>query len=420
MKETPSALISRRGFLRSIGLLSGSLATGAAPLALGGNGPAIRAGVLLPRSDANPGLGNRLLAGLRLGIREAARDNPGARVDLVSDTVSGPPSTLAAAAARMLERDAPAVLVALVNGVSLAGLIPALETARIPLLGLTAGVDAPGELATHPLVFANSLELWRSAWALGQWSAGRLGPRAMVASSFYESGFDHLEAFRLGFESAGGQILACQVTDIPGRPDRLGDFLKETALRQPDFVAAFHSGEQAVHFALRWRQSGLAGQVPLAGPAFLVDERMPDHGTASLDGAWSVLPWSPALDSPENRSFVKRYLEFDRCPPDAFALLGFEAGSALVEACRLAGQAWPGRASLGETLRAVALRSPRGDWRLDAAGRPFTSPLYLRRLDPDRQNTVVQELPSSALTPEHLAALRPDGRTGWIDSYLCG
>ena len=54
MSDTPSAKLTRRGFLRSVGLLSGGLAASATPLARGADTPALRVGLLLPRPESDP------------------------------------------------------------------------------------------------------------------------------------------------------------------------------------------------------------------------------------------------------------------------------------------------------------------------------------------------------------------------------
>ena len=421
MSDTPSAKLTRRGFLRSVGLLSGGLAASATPLARGADTPALRVGLLLPRPESDPGLGERLLAGVRLGIREASRTGPELRLDLVRDSVAGTPSALASAAGRMLERDRPDILVALVGTAALEGLIPLLEKHRLPLLGLTAGTDQPGEIRPHPLVFLNSLGMWEACWALGQWSAGRLGQRAMLACSFYESGFDHPEAFRLGFAEAGGTVMEQRVFDVPGRPDTLGSFLEAVERERPGLVAACCSGEPAAHFALRWQRSGLSGQVPLVGSAGLVEEPPAGRAAALSSGAWSALSWSPALDLPENRSFVNQYVASEHHLPDAFAVLGFETGVALSRAWAEARGAWPVPESLRAALARSSFQSPRGRWSFDPTTRISRTPLYLRRGhgSDTRGHSVEAELPVPGMSAERLAVLRPGPRTGWIDTYLC-
>jgi branched-chain amino acid transport system substrate-binding protein len=242
----------------------------------------------------------------------------------------------------------------------------------------------------------------------------------MMASSFYESGFDHLNAFRSGFEQAGGELLRLQVTDTPGQPSRLAAFLQDVDRLRPDWVAAFYSGDEACHFFLLWQRLGLAGRVPLVGPAFLVEERLLDrHGAAAAD-VRSALSWAPSLGGPENLEFVRAYRAAERHVPDSLALLGYEAAGILTQAASRVGRGSLSPSALAEALRSVDYRGPRGECRLDGGTPSGHRPVYLRQVaggGRSLHNSILEELPP--VTPSRLAATGEGPRTGWLNPYLC-
>src|SRR2546426_10380737 len=74
---------------------------------------------------------------------------------------------------------------------------------RTFLILADAGANIVRETEQSPYVFHNTLGYWQSSLALGEWAVRNIGKKVFVASSFYESGYDALYAFRLGAEIAG-------------------------------------------------------------------------------------------------------------------------------------------------------------------------------------------------------------------------
>lgn len=108
------------------------------------------------------------------------------------------------------------------------------EASGVPML--VADFGANWARAGSALVVRQGLRMAEGAYALGQ-HAARTGSRtAVVVTSSFDAGFDHVPAFTTGFESAGGRVLDTMLLDssaVPWNPQRLH------ALR-PDvvFVAA--------------------------------------------------------------------------------------------------------------------------------------------------------------------------------------
>lgn len=398
--------MNRRRFLWTLGLASGTLASGALSsslkgerlLRVGGTG-AIRVGLLTPRSTQRPSMGKDFADGLRLGIRESGRGG-----QLYWHPVGVGESGLAGACRRLLEKDQVEAVVALHNPNSLAGVNRICEEAGKPLFAVHAGAHLLSPQSGAPRA-PLSLQLWESAWALGGWSALNLGRSALVAVSFYEGGFDSPEAFRAGFEASGGKTADIRVTDAPGLKGASVDaFLEEVASSRPDLVCAFYSGKSACEFLRRWRESGLSSSIPLVGGAFLTDEAvLREAGAASL-GVRTCLPWVPGLAGESNDRFVGTFRGHHRRTPDAFAALGFEAGLLL-----------------GAREGAGPFEGPRGPLEADLRDGMYRAPLYLREVRAGirgPKNEVVVRLSHPDHDDPNLAVLREGIRSGWTNPYL--
>ena len=381
---------TRRDLLKGLGLTAGALAL-ASPLwayaaeesgdpAAPPRGAPLKVGVLLPASAAYPRLGESLLTGLRLSF-----DRSGREVSLVAvDAGTGQGSARRASDA-MLEGEKPDLAVGLVSPTLAATIGEGFRSRGVPFVGLDAGANVP--LPGGPGGY--SLSLWRSSWAMGGWAAENMGRRAALATSFYDSGYDALYAFRLGFEEAGGRVLGTQVTHLPHEPgDGLGPALDAIEGARPDFVYASYCGESAVEFVRAY--AGL--DVPLAGSGFLTDEGVLGEQGESALGIKTCLPWAPGL-SP----FDDEYRSATGREPDAFAALGSEAARGILAALDAGDDPAGSSASAFGSLHVREARRSDG---------------------PGVANATVDDLGPVAPSGAQLAKLRSGLQTGWLNTYM--
>jgi branched-chain amino acid transport system substrate-binding protein len=422
---------SRRRFLGLACLAAGALAAGPIVAAGGADGrmsgagraspTPLRVGVLLPRSTICPDLAANLLAGLRLALGDSGRRIAGRAIELTPVDIGVLPSQ-ARRAARLFDERTVDLLVGMA-GPRVAGDLQAGCAAGETVIiagGLGENIPRPGDC--RPAVFTHSLSAWRANLALGAWAARTVGRSAALAASFYDSGYDTLYAFRLGFEHAGGTILATHVTHRPHAPDATGSLAAPLAALRPDLVFAAYCGEPAVEFVRAYAASDLAGRAPLLGSAFLADARLlPAQGEAAL-GITTALGWADGLDAPASRAFADAYRRAAGRAPDAFAALGFEAGQ-LVERAVVAVDGDLSRTErLGAALADAPLAGPRGPVVMRAETRAADGPLYLRRVrrrDGALANVALDYLAPVVEQDALIAPARASPKTGWLNAYLC-
>jgi branched-chain amino acid transport system substrate-binding protein len=408
---------NRREFLRLAGLGAGAVLVGAGATAPGKaaaagllpatTGATPKVGVLLPQSTVAPQLAAGFLAGLRLA----------GAVNLVPVTLGS--GQAATQARQLLETEQAGVLVGMVNARDAAQIGALAAAHNTVLLATGLGENVPRQGEDHPAVFRHTLGLWQAHWALGAWAARTLGRRAVIASAWYESGYDALYSFQAGFESAGGQVVATHITHGPVGPNGLAALPGQINKARPDFVFAAYSGAAAAEFAQAYSAAGLAARLPLLGAAFLADEALLATLGATANGLKTALGWSPTLATADNQAFGKAYLAATGRTPDAFALLGYEAGRIVLASVRSSGLGITS-ANPAKALTGLRLQSPRGLLALDTATRTFGGPLYLREVQQGSgglQNTVLATLPAPA-GDKQIAALAASVPTGWLNTYL--
>lgn len=409
MRSEPIAatMLTRRTLLKAAAAASGALL--AAPLALPGLAApdgALRVGLLLPRSSLYPQLGAGLLSGLKLALDAAG---PPARV-LIAE-YGTLPSAAAAAGRRLVEEQGAQILVGTLSSAALGQLRPLLEARRVPLIAATAGANVARAADQGPYIFRHTLGLWQASQLSGAWAAANLGRRAFVAASFHDSGYDALDAFRVGFEQGGGRLLGSRVTHLPG-DDGLGRLMAAISAAAPDLVYAAYAGPQAAAFLRAYAEAGLQARVPLVGSGLFGLGQPAPAGQAVLSG----LGWSPDLDSLPARQLRAALAAQAADPAAPFAALGYDAGLLIAQAAGAA----PAGAPLREALAGAAVLGARGP--LSAAAGSFAAPLYLRETrwaGGAPHARTLAELPASPALAAHAAARQADLKTGWTNAYLC-
>jgi branched-chain amino acid transport system substrate-binding protein len=406
-----NSFYTRRSFLRLAGLTMGALT---APSVCGKTARAaapLHIGIIVPEPSARYHFASELQRGLALYLTEQGGTLAGQEVQLHIEHYQRSTSRGRDMAAQLLNRQPIDLLVALINRGVLGPLRPQLHERQLPLLIADAGADVWRSAQDSPYILRNSLSYWQSNWALGRWAGAEIGQRAFIATSFYESGYDALYAFRAGLSAAGATSDELVVTH---RPDQEADFdalMRKITLARPDFVYAAYSGPQATAFLQAYAAAGLAGRTPLLGGAALVDELQP-----AAHGAYTALPWSAALTTDANQDFVRRYVAQYGQMPLAGAALGFDTAALIGHALDASG----GRtgSALRDALAAQSYLGVRGPVAFLAGAQEITAPIYLRQFDAGSSTQRV----IARLATDGVAALAADLstslKTGWTNAYL--
>lgn len=404
------ASVSRREFLRNIaaGGASALVASGAPafmPLSLMPFGP-IRVGLLMPSFRTYPQVGASFLDGFHLFRRQSGA---GHELQLFGGIAQSPTGLTVQAFAQLCEEARPDVVVSVANPAPAADLQPFLEERGIPLLISHAGANRVDKAL--PNVFYNTLGYWQASFRAGAWAAETLGRRAVVVSSFVESGYDALTAFEEGLEQEGGRVVARHVTHVSGRRLTMPDLMRQIGQEDADFVYAHHSGATGAEFIAAYTASRFTRDTPLLGSTFLLEGALPGPANGPLNGLYSVSSWTDSLRHKQNVSFLRAFRSRYGRHADSFVVLGYETAGLLSAAVALMGAG-----ALTEGLRQAQFAGPRGVIAIGKTTGSVAPPLFLRQIvwASGGYHSIVRD----AFPPVPESAIRVGVRTGWLNPYL--
>ncbi len=183
-------------------------------------------------------------------------------------------------------------------------LAPVITQSKVPMVIANAGTAWITNLS--PYIVRLSFSMWHPAYPMGAYAHDKIGCKtAAMAYTDFPPGKDSTEAFKTGFEKAGGKI----VLSIPmGSPVQVPDFtpfFQRIKDAHPDCMYVFiPSGAHATGVMKAYGELGLrkAG-VKLIGPMDLVpDNKLQDMGDAAI-GTIVMGHYAVDLDNAANKAF---------------------------------------------------------------------------------------------------------------------
>jgi branched-chain amino acid transport system substrate-binding protein len=164
----------------------------------------------------------------------------------------------------------------------------------------------------------------QSNYPMGKWMYKNTPHRNMVlAGTDFAAGHHSLEAFKAGFEEAGGKVIK-EVYSKVGTMD-FAPFLTAIDIKGVDAVYTFFTGMDTVRFVQQYQEFGLKKRIPLFGYVTTVDDLyLQSIGDAAL-GVITVTNYVAALDNPRNYAFVKAYSAKYGEPPSRYTMFGYTA-----------------------------------------------------------------------------------------------
>jgi branched-chain amino acid transport system substrate-binding protein len=161
---------------------------------------------------------------------------------------------------------------------------------------------------------------------MGKWMYKNTPHRTVVGTaSDFLAGHHSVEAFKAGFEEAGGKVIK-EVYPAVGTMD-FASYLGAMDVKGADALYAFFAGTDAVRFVQQYQEFGLKKRLPLFGFISLVDEPYLDGMGDAAIGIVVVSTYPPDLDTPKNNAFIKSYKAKYGKSPDRYGALGYVAGN---------------------------------------------------------------------------------------------
>jgi branched-chain amino acid transport system substrate-binding protein len=333
----------------------------------------IKIGVVLPFSGPNADLGHQIDQAFDLYVKLHAKDIAPNKVELIKRD-EGPPTGAQAkrVTTELITNDKVQILTGFVFSPSAIALAPVINKAKVPMVIANAGTAWIPNLS--PYYVRLSFSMWHPAYPMGSYAAKVIGCKtAAVAYTDFPPGKDSVEAFKTGFEKAGGKVVLSIPMGSPAQVPDFTPFMQRVKDAKPDCLYGFiPSGAHATGLMKAYGELGLrkAG-IKLIGPMDLVpDNKLQDMGDAAI-GTIVMSHYAVDLDNKANKAFQAAWhKEYGADSyPDFMSAAGWDTMHAIFSAIKkLKGNVSDG-AKVVDALKGWSTDGPRGHVRIDPATR---------------------------------------------------
>jgi branched-chain amino acid transport system substrate-binding protein len=360
----------------------------------------IKVGVLLPYTGVIAINGQETSKGIEFYFARTGHKAGGREIQLVKEDDEAKPDVGLTKARKLIERDRVDVLVGPVHsGVALA-IRDYVNTQGVPLIvpvAFTRDLTAPGKASPWILRVVETSD--QGNFAMGTWVVKKTPYRKLVImASDFVAGRHSVEAFMAAFKAAGGEVVK-EIYAPLNTPD-FAPYMAQVADLKADAVYAWFAGTDSIRFVKAYREYGLAAKLPLLAYNTLTDDvLLPALGDAAL-GIVTVGHYSAALDTPDNRAFVREFEAKYKEWPTRYVELGYVSAQLIGAAIETLKGEVANRAAFRDAIRNAApkIHPPRGPIKFDRLQQVVTD-VYVMKVE--RQggrlvNAIVDKIPATS------------------------
>ncbi len=340
----------------------------------------VKIGVVVPYTGVYAELGVSITQGMRVVF---ARENDrvaGRKILMIQEDDEMKPPVGIRKTEKLIDSDKVDILTGPVHSGILMGMRDKVHNSKTILIVSNAGADAISRERCSKWIFRASFSNWQPNQPMGGWVAKNISKEVFLIAPNYQAGKDMMEAFKETFVKAGGKVVA---EDYPklGETD-YAPYLTKIKQSGVKAVYCFFSGTDAVNFVKQFDQFGLKKTIKLTGAGFLTEpDALPAQGQSAL-GIITGHFYSPLLDNPTNKKFVKDFrAAYGGKLPDGFACQGYDTAEVIVRALKAVNGNTQDKDKLVDAIAKVEFESPRGHFRFDPKTHNVIQPfIYIREV----------------------------------------
>ena len=191
------------------------------------------------------------------------------------------------------------------------------------LISSNSGPSPIAGAQCSPYFFLTNNQNDQRAEVIGKYAADQGYKRVYAMAPNYQAGKDFLAGFKRYYK----QPLLEEVYTPLNQLDFQAE-IAQLAAAKPDAVYVFYPGGLGIQFVRQWRQSGLAGKIPLLTSSTVDGITLPALKEAALGVVHGSL-WSPELDNPQNKRFVAEFEKRYGRVPSEYAAQAYDSAQLL-------------------------------------------------------------------------------------------
>ncbi len=256
---------------------------------------------------------------------------------------------------------------------------PILQQGNVPMVVMNAATSAI--VTKSPYVVRTSFTTWQTSTPIAQVAKDAGVDKVITVVSDYGPGVDAENAFKAGFEKAGGKVV--EAIRMPLSTNDFSPIMQRIKDSGAGAVFAFlPSGPTTLGFVKAYNQNGLkTAGIKIFAPGDLTQESdLPALGEAAA-GMQTTFHYAVSHDSPENKAFVEAATKAIGNPAElSFPAVGAYDGMHVIYKMIEATGGEQDAKKAVDAVKGLSWVSPRGPVSIDAESRHITQNIYLREV----------------------------------------
>jgi len=334
----------------------------------------VKIGMVTTLSTKAGYLGEDIRDGMLLAIAQDDGTLGGVPVELLVEDDGRKPEKGRQIAERFIQRDGVKIMTGIVFSNVAMAVVPKVVREGVVYLSPNAGPSALAGEGCHENYFNVAWQNDNLHEVTGQYVSDAGHKKVYLLAPNYPAGKDSLAGFKRYYT---GEVVGEVYTKL-GQSDYAAEIASLRAA-EPDAVFFFLPGGMGINFIKQYSQAGLAGQIPVYGPAFSFDERLLKAVGDSALGVVNGSQWTHDLDNPENVAFVAAFREAYGRTPTLYASQGYDTARLIGSALAAVDGDVSDTAAFREALLEADFESVRGAFRFGPNQHPIQD-LYVREV----------------------------------------
>jgi branched-chain amino acid transport system substrate-binding protein len=341
----------------------------------------IKVGLIAAFSGPFADYGKMMEGGIKAYMKEHGDTVAGKKIQLIIKDTTGPSPEIAKRLAQeLVVRDKVDFLAGFGLTPEALAVAPIAEQAKKPMIIMNAATSV---ITTKSNYIARvSMTLPQISAPMGTWAVKNGVKRAVTLVADYGPGIDAETSFKTNFIGSGGQVV--ESLRVPLRNPEFAPYVQRIKDAKPEAVFIFvPAGEQGIAFMKSYRERGLAeaGIKVIATGDLTDDHVLPAMGDATL-GVITTFHYSAAHNSPENKTFLKRFAEANPNAgrPNFMAVAAYDGMQAIYDVSKKLNGKIDGDRAMA-ILKGMKINSPRGPIMIDPQTRDVIQTVYVRKVE---------------------------------------
>jgi len=225
-----------------------------------------------------------------------------------------------------------------------------------------------------PYMVRACINTYQLGHPMGKWVYDNLGKTATLGVMDYSFGHSLADMFTTAYKAAGGKVIKT-VPSSPAQSD-YAPIVRNIANTNADVFFGVYSGSAASNFLKAAHSFGLMDKMKVTGYG-LVDKVVLDAAGQAGVGFPSVEYYSPQIDNPTNKAYLKSYDKKYGGLPSVESVFSYDGMTLVNEAVTKAGSTKPDKVI--PAMRGATIDSPRGTVKIDPKSQDVIAPVFINK-----------------------------------------